>query len=303
MIIALIENIREICNHPWKKELIFEDQVKWNKLWTSLDTIDDTQRAINTYLNLPEFRNSTEGYLYVYGVMQALNIQQDSLNNLLYALFSKKINWEKEYPKLYEIREHRNNSVGHPTNRGNDKSFHLIGRMSLSKESFTLSSYFPKTGKQSKFEEINILKCIEIQANLIPNVLKETMIALEKEFIVHKEKFKDDRLSDLIPSTIDYHFQKLYDSRISMVSINFELIKESYYRLMTGIKSRYYSVSALSGVEIASNKIDYLLDRLNKDLIDDPVDDEIQTSIFIEALKKYFKELQEMVAEIDKDFE
>jgi hypothetical protein len=107
----LLKKIRDLCNHPWKRELLFNDRVKWNKLWASMDAIEDTQLAIETYLGLESFDGYNGGYLYIYGLLQALNIQQDAVNNLNKTLFNATIDYKNEYPKLFEIRENRNNSL------------------------------------------------------------------------------------------------------------------------------------------------------------------------------------------------
>lgn len=299
-------NIRDLCNHPWKRELLFQDRIKWDKLWTSLDAIEDTQMAIDSYLNLEDFSANNGGYLFVYGVMQALNIQQDAANNLLSALFDKTINFKTEYPDLYEIREHRNNSIGHPTNRGNDKSFHFIGRASIKKNGFTLASYYPKTGETSKFENINIIHCIEIQDNLIKNILTETMEKLESDFQKHKNKFKGNKLADFIHDDFHYEFSKLYKNvghDYPLASMNFDIIFEGYNKVKEGIKERYFSIEALQGVQYTTQKLDYIFNRLKRDLIDNKISDEFELSIFIDALESNFKELQEMIDEIDKEFE
>lgn len=299
-------NIRDLCNHPWKRELLFQDRIKWNKLWTSLDAIEDTQMAIDSYLNLEDFSSNNGGYLFVYGVMQALNIQQDAANNLLSALFDKTINFKTEYADLYEIREHRNNSIGHPTNRGNDKSFHFIGRASINKSGFTLASYYPKTGETSKFEEINIIQCIKIQNDLIKNILTETMEKLESDFQKHKNKFKGKKLADFIHDDFHYEFSKLYENigrDYPLAGMNFNIIFEGYNKVKEGIKERYFSIEALQGVQYTIQKLDYIFNRLKRDLINNKISDEFELSIFIDALEINFKELQEMIDEIDKEFE
>ena len=189
-------NIRDILNHPWKKIVLFQDLIKWDKTWASLDTLEDTEEAIKYYLSLTDFGPLNGGYLFTYGILQALNLQQDALNNLVFALFGEKIDLKNEYPELYKIREHRNNSIGHPTKRGNDNSFHMIGRYSISKKGFTLLSYYPKTGEETKLEEIYILECIKSQEKLLNKILTKTMDELKNELKKHKSKFKGDKIKD-----------------------------------------------------------------------------------------------------------
>lgn len=233
-------NIRDLCNHPWKRQLLFQDRIKWNKVWTSLDAIDDTQMAIDSYLILEDFSANNGGYLFVYGVMQALNIQQDAANNLFAALFDKTIDFKAEYKDLHVIREHRNNSIGHPTKRGNDKSFHLIGRASIKKSGFTLASYYPKTGEISKFENIDVIKCIEIQEDLIKKILSKTMEKLESDFEKHKNNFKGKKLADFIDVDFHYGFSKIYencDHNYALSRMNFDIIFEAYNKIKKGLKN------------------------------------------------------------------
>lgn len=271
-----------------------------------MDAIDDTQVAINNYSNLPSFDANNGGHLYIYGLMQALNIQQDAANNLLNALFNKTVDFKAEYPELYEIREHRNNAIGHPTNRGNDKSFHFIGRASISKKGFMLASYYPKTVEKSKFEEIDIIKCIKTQNKLVTTILNETMKKLQSDFEEHKLKFKGQRLTDLIHDDFHYEFSKLYENindNYPLTEINFNLIFEAYEKIKKGIVDRYFSIDALQGIKHTTEILDYIFNRLRRDLIDNKINDKLELTIFIDALKSNFAEFQEMLTEIDKEFE
>ena len=270
-----------------------------------MDVIEDTQLAINSYLDLQEFNSNNNGYLYIYGIMQALNIQQDAANNLLNALFNRSIDFKTEFPQLYEIREHRNNSIGHPTKRGNDNSFHFIGRNSISKKGFTLSSYFPKTGERSKYEEVNILSCIQIQKGLVDNLLKETMEKLQSDFEKHKLKFKGIKLSDLIRDSFHYEFTKLYeniDRDYPLSEMNFNIIYDAYEKIKSGVIERYFSVEALPGVFDIVRFLDYIFARLRRDLLQNKIDDKVELYIFIDSLKAYFGELEGMLADIDEEF-
>lgn len=305
MIENIFREIREICNHPWKRELLFQDKIIWNRLWTSLDVIEDSQIAINDYTNLSEFSSNEKGYLYVYGILHALYLQQDALCNLNKALFGQDIDFKKDYPELYNIRENRNNSIGHPTDRRNGDSFHHISRISIEKKGFSMISYFPKKGEETKFEDINILSCIETQEKLLITILSDTMEKLKSDFDNHKSKFKNDKLLSLVPPTIDYKFSKLYeniDRDYPLVESNFDTISKIYKNIKDGIIERYSGLSALSGIELTTERLDYLLDRLKRDLLENKIKDKLELEIFIDALKSHFDELKSMIVEIDEEF-
>lgn len=305
MIENIFEEIREICNHPWKRELLLQDKIIWNRLWASLDVIEDSQIAIDDYSNLPEFSPNENGYLYVYGILHALYLQQDALRNLNKALFEQDINFKEEYPELHNIREIRNNSIGHPTDRGKGNSFHGISRITIQKKGFQMSSSFPKSGEEDEFEDVNILYCIKTQEKLLKEILNHTMEKLESDFESHKSKFNDDKLIYLIHPSIDYNFSKLYEEYVDLfpvVKINFEMIFKIYNSIKQGIIDRYSSLSALPGIEQNTKMLDYIFERLNRDLIKDRIEDEIELQIFIDALKSHFDELKSMIIEIDEEF-
>lgn len=302
----LFEEIREICNHPWKKEILFQDKIQWNQLWTSLDVIEDSQLAINDYKELPEFNSYERGYLYVYGILQALFLQQDALSNLNAVLLKENLNFKEDYPDLYFIRESRNSSIGHPTNRSNGKSFHYIGRPSIRKKGFTMLSYFPKTGESSKIEEVDILSCIEIQEKLLSEIITKTITILKSEVKNHKGNFKGEKLADLIHPSMSYHFSKLYEQIYKdypLIEADFETILDTYIKIKQGIIERYSSISALSGVELTVERLDYIFERLRRDLIDNKIEDQIELEVFVDSLKSHFEDLKNMVKEIDDEFE
>ena len=298
-------NIRDILNHPWKKLVLFQDLIKWDKTWASLDTLEDTEEAIKYYLSLTDFGPFNGGYLFVYGILQALILQQDALNNLVFALFGEKIDLKNKYPELYKIREHRNNSIGHPTKRGNDNSFHMIGRHSISKKGFALLSYYPNTGEETKLEDICILECIESQEKLLNKILSKTMDELKNELNKHKSKFKGDKIKDKIPNSFDYHVSKLYEHiyrDYPNVKMDFKIVNETFQNIKIEVERRYFKVDALNGLDHTIKILEYIINRLENTLIDNKIQDEYELLIFIDALKQNSKELFEMVEEIDKDF-
>ena len=53
----------------------------WSKLCSSLDVIGDTAQAFDSYLKIDEPESLGEKYLNIYGVLQALFIQQDAVTH------------------------------------------------------------------------------------------------------------------------------------------------------------------------------------------------------------------------------
>lgn len=285
MIDDLMKCIRDFCNHPWKMGLLFQDRTKLNKLWASLDAIENSQLAIDYYVEIPEFAAFSGGYLNVYGLMQALFIQQDALSSLSIVLFDKIIDFQADYPELSNIRNIRNDSIGHPTGRGNpNKSFHYIGRDSLNKSQFSLVSFFPKDKKDVKIENIKTLELIRTQERLIQNILEKTMANLQLDFENHKNKFKDQKLYDLIEDGFHYEFSKLYEhigKDYPPVRGCFMIIKEAYDKIKIGIIERYFTLESLTGVADTVKTLDYILSRIERDLLIHKISDEIELHILL----------------------
>src|SRR6266487_2877884 len=155
------ERIRDLINEPRKQYTLIKKLGLWHQLCSCLDVIGDTELAIAAYTVQELGPDKGAAYLAVYGLLQALFLQQDAIFNLCESLgISDTIS---NYPRLQEIREMRNASIGHPTKRGRKPpfSYHAISRLSLSSRGFQLLTS-DETGT-SKFEWISIPKFIADQ--------------------------------------------------------------------------------------------------------------------------------------------
>ena len=126
-----IRAISELINKTIKQHFLIQDKPKWNQLCSSLYVIEDTDLAIKAYENLIEVSEYGIKYLRLYGLLQALFLQQNAVEHLCEALG---INASyKNYPKLKQIRKTRNVSAGHPTKKESKgkKSFHFISFLAI----------------------------------------------------------------------------------------------------------------------------------------------------------------------------
>lgn len=298
------KRIRDLVNHPWKQQGLLEDRTKWNKLCASMDVIGDTQIAIKSYFSLPNFKADSGGYLFLYGLLQAFFLQQDAINHLSEALFDKPICWKTDYPDIYLVREFRNDSIGHPTKRGKDKSFHFIARYSVSKGHFRLMSHYSKNNT-SEFNDIDINELRAKQENSVIKILDTAIELMEKEYNDHKSKFANAKLSDLIPGTLSYSIGKVYEGIYNgypLAEMNFAKIKQTIDIIKIEIIKRYGKLSTLQGLNDVIRRIDYILQKVdgwikNKQLLNN--DD---AEVFLDSFSDRFKELEEMLTEIDDEF-
>ncbi|EDP95045.1 hypothetical protein U8527_08450 [Kordia algicida OT-1] len=297
------KKIRDLVNHPWKLQKLLENKTKWNQLCASMDVIGDTQIAINDFFKLPAFSSNNGGYLFLYGLLQSFFLQQDAINHLSQALFNNPINWRIDYPELFQIRELRNDTIGHPTKRGNDESFHFIARYSISNGYFRLMSHYSDKQK-NLFRDIIIKELKEKQENSVIEILDNVIKLMEKEFEEHKNNFSKEKISEL--ANIGYSISKVYEgiyNNYELVEMNFTIIKTTIESIKTEIKKRYGKISALQGVQDVIRRIDYIIERVEKWILEDKLFNNNDAEVFMDSFSDRFDELEEMLKEIDKEFE
>jgi len=203
----LIGKIEGLVDRPRKRYGLLRNRPLWFQLWSCLDVIGDTDLAVTSY-EAREF-GTTDGarYLAIYGLLQALYVQQDAVRNLCEALeIPQTID---KYPRIKEVRELRHDSIGHPTKRDRRKptSYHFISRMSLQPDGFDLHSLY--SDGESKCTTVSITGLVADQRRYVDDVLQAVIRTLEEEEAAHKEKFRVEKLAAVFPSTLDYALQKV----------------------------------------------------------------------------------------------
>lgn len=239
-IYILAQSVRDHINtHRYQSVLITKHDV-WNQICSSLDVIDDSLSAISSYLESDFPVDVGAKYLSVYGILQALFIQQDALKNLTEA-------FDIEYPedqKLKNIREIRNAAIGHPTKLNRKKSvyyFHIV-QHSISKKGFELFQY---SGTGTKRIQVDILELIDQQLDTIVSKYKFIVEELRKMDNKHKEEFQKKSLQDIFHSGMSYSFQKISSGIEAAVfgkkdwgRANLEIIIEAYKKFKDELVAR-----------------------------------------------------------------
>lgn len=302
----VIGNIRDIINSQLSQPDLLSDKQNWNKLCSSLDTIEDTQHAIDKYQDLDGFERH-EGYLLLYGLVQAIYLQQDSINSLSKSLIKKEVKFSEEYPRLYRIREIRNDSIGHPTNRRNDKYHVVINQGTIRKSGFQYIIY--DADSKPKFEYVNLDEIINTQKELSIEILVKIFSAMEKEIKSHISNFSKSKLSDYISTNIDYFFQKLYQGchsesePASYTKVNILYLKDDIFeKIVSGVEERYKTLDAIMGFKNQVEKIRYIFDRLLTLLEQGKYSKGFESETLIDSLKYEFEELKDLIQDIDEEF-
>lgn len=303
----LESKIRDYINIGRVQNKLIENKKNWNQICSSLDVLGDTTYAISSYIKDAFPNDDGLKYIYIYGVLQALFLQQDSLKHLTCALLS--IN-EKDYKvndndALEKIRNIRNEAIGHPTNKGGGKSFHYISRMTIEKNGFDLLSSF--SDKDDIYKEVKIIDVINIQLKIIVENLKILLEVLEEKEMEHKNKFKDVKLSDFLKGS-DYSIQKIFEALYTE-----DVGRKSFYiSLINPLKEEYLKIEKeLQDREILPNdfwddelgRIKYTVDSLVDYFTDNQRNfTSIDIFIFLSYLRNQNKELLEELKNIDEEY-
>jgi hypothetical protein len=298
--------IRDYTQDPRHRSRLMSDEFSWYQLCTALDTVDDTEEAMSAYEE-NEFPSSNgERYLRIYGVLQAMFVQQDSLHDLIRVVHpSININVKD---LLKDVRRARNASVGHPTSlgRGSALSTHAIVQMSMHKNGFELLSY-PKTTDRI-FEPIPVLNLIEKQRNEAVRVLSEVIEDLRKQEELHRSAFRDLKLKSAFDQ-VSYAFEKIFEeSRKDSGGIlsgwavgHLRTTLDQFEKLLN---ERGLTRDSYDSIKHLYSEIEYPLTQLRKHISKDP--SEIMSGrgaiVFAEALHVYFNELRDIAIEVDEEY-
>ena len=215
------------------RSLLSKNLALWNQLLSCLDVVEDTELAIAAYLDREFGESDGAHYLAVYGLLQALFIQQDAVRYLCESLGM--LNPLDNNSRLEKIRDIRNDTIGHPTKRnrkrGQPTSYNFISRHSLKSNRLELMSLF--SNGTPKFADVSIPDLIAEQRTCLSEILTSVISELEQKEKAHKEKFRMEKLVSVFPGTLSYAFGKVSDRIIDgkypspLALLNFQQIKRT----------------------------------------------------------------------------
>ena len=303
----LYERINEIyrfISKSYKRHALQQDELSRLMLYSCLDTIEETEIAIESFLDSSiNLSNVGGNYLSIYGVLQGLFIQQDAVKNLHEAL-------EIPYivdPLLKEIREIRNNAVGHPTNRGNKEAFNFIDRPLDIKRLHLMTFYRVDPQISSEYRDINIPNLIAKQSEHLVGVLNRVIGTLEEEAVAHNRKFAGEKLSHTLGST-GYALEKLFDaisyeysSQRRYVGDHVRTILGAVEKFKGGIRERGEPDDNISDLYL---NLEYTLYHINA-YFHNKSETHVRREdlyIFVDFANRKVYELREIAAEIDKEY-
>lgn len=201
----LEESVRKYINTTRYQNDLLSDSDNWNQICSSLDAIGDTLYSQKDYLDEEYPVSVGLKYIFTYGLLQSLFIQQDAMNHLSEAFGIK----FELTDRLKEIRSLRNASIGHPTKNKTKGStyYNYISRITLSKAGFTLMRSYDQG--RNEFVDVDLYSLIHDQLKDIEASYKLLDAKLKEADRVHREKYKDNLLVDIFHSSMSYTFSKV----------------------------------------------------------------------------------------------
>lgn len=298
----LESTIRDLINTPRTQELLIQDLRNWNQLCSALDTIGDSQCAIDSYVELDWPSDLGERYLRVYGLLQAMFLQQDATKHLAESLGVDLSQAEH----LQSIRDIRNCAVGHPTKRGRKSpTAHFISRATISKWRFDLMN---SSEEGDDFQEVDLRQLVSDQSQGVEIWLRSILETLRLREQQHRERFADMSLAELFHRSKGYLFEKIFEGihnpeRRSQATVHLKLIAEMHEKFRAALEER--------GELPALEHVAYELERTVRAAMrlrtyfesgNTPDFDETDAYIYAWFLRERNRSLQEMAKSIDENY-
>jgi len=303
----IIDDFRNLINDlPRIREEMIKDKEKWYKVCSSMDVVGHTEAAIKSYVATPDPKDLGELYLYIYGLFQAMVVQQDAVKDIFTSLdIASPI---KNDAELREIRNLRNDCIGHPTtrNRGVEPRSNSFYSLNWSKDHFTLNrTYYGD--KDNEIIEIYPRELIKKQRGKISQAITKAIETLKEKENIHREKFKENTFQSFFKG-MNYNFEKVITHFSISDHSRFVLAGFSFKELVKGIEKFKEEaalrklIGAFPGVENALEKINHPIDRLDEYFERGDVCPKDANS-FARDFEHLYDELYVMAGEIDSEYQ
>lgn len=303
------QEIRDFINKPREQFNLLRNHKFWNQLCSSLDVIEDSDLAIAAYINSEFGTDDGEKYLRLYGVLQALFMQQDAVINMCESLGCQ--NDLTTHPKLKEIRDIRNDSIGHPTKRRNYKSYHFISRVTITKSGFQLISDY-ENNETTTSRDILVIDLIKEQRKYLSEKLKKVINFLKDEEKAHKKKFKMEKLETVFPDTFSYYIEKIFENigkseHAKLGLMHVKLVKEVVDKLKESLQKRGIEIDTYPSIKYCYEKLEFPITEMelyfDKLIAEkEPRINDDTAYIFTSFIREQSSQLKEMAREIDNEY-
>jgi hypothetical protein len=273
-----------------------------------MDMVADSQAAIDAFGQQgSEALDEGSVYLAIFGLLQALFVQQDASLHLAESLHLPVD--IKQYPRLKEIREIRNDAVGHPTKRSKpgktSYSWNFIIQHSLSCDHFELLCWHSPTG-HTKIS-VNTRELITDQRTYIGKILETTDDEVKRRDNEYKARFKMKKLADTLPHTTSYMCEKMSCAIDSLDTLNpgewgVASLQNALAAFEAELRERGIAIDTYPGIQLTYADLQYPLKKLHEHFSGSETLDREAAHIFVDFVRKNINDLMTMAEDLDREF-
>ena len=303
------KSIEDVCQEirDLASSSIFIDNIKrfnlnWDLMWAAMDTIEDTSFAIQAYKNGNSSSSQGLEYLKIYGLFQAIFMQQDAVRNFAESFKLNKIDISTD-PDAHGIRELRNKYFGHHKyKRDGTTTYHGIARLTVGEESIMAWTY-----PNFSTETINLNQAIAVNRKYIIDSLDRILKEMKLKRTDYVKQFTDQLSED----NQGYAFEKLYNwlygdtsDRAAMADFSLRTIRQEVANIDKGLRERFDNIKDVGDAERTLEKARFALDYLDKSFTELPngAEGNFDVEIYADSLNSSFRDLIQTCIDVNKSF-
>jgi hypothetical protein len=294
-----VSRFRDLVNEARLHHALFQQPIKFNLLCSAMDIIDDILFALQSYT---KHAHDDQGlaYLEIFGVLQALCVQQDAVIELHKIIEGNSIDLENKYPEIKEVRDARIRVAGHPV--GGRASSHFLVRYTVSKWGFELWKYDQTGGRTA--QRVDILSLIKRNSRALKTTMGDLIAFIEMEDRKHKEKFMKSSLADIFRMST-YLSGKIFEgvsgkNPIGLVGSG--SIKDMLKNFRSALDERGSHFQEAGFVVHDIPKIEYALSKFERYMKGDEAQNEDDAYILASFIQTELSRLVEIAKEIDDEY-
>lgn len=166
-----IYNHIQNCSHcQWHDRASHDEFISY---CVAKDTIQDTAEALSAHRSEGFSDDIYKRYIEYYGILQAVYMQQDAIK-VLHNLFLGKDPGNSDKDNWNQLRDLRNDTVGHPVERRN-----FLNRLFIGYDRVKYH-WWPKGKHSPKFSDVNLAKLIDGYEQEAESVLGTILAEIER---------------------------------------------------------------------------------------------------------------------------
>lgn len=292
--------LRDLVNMTRRSRELRERGARWHQLCAAMDVIGDTQLALQAAIDGTVAAHSTgAGYVVIYGVLQALYLQQDAAKQI-----SKCLDIDiPTPPELEEVRDARNAAAGHPSvYKGSGAG---IVRITLSTGGFELVTW-TQSGAFSR-THVDLHDLCSRQAAAIHRFLTDVVQRLESDEMEHRRRHRGESFEALFGEGILHPFEKLSAAARGedpfLWEYGVDAIAERLESLRTAIRNRGYKLEDLDMLNDLNGDAEFVLERLRQFFRNERTEMERRdASVYVGYLRCVTEKIRELCREMDAEY-